>query len=174
MSECCNCTTTWSCEETDLVFKVWYNFLAHYPSSPGSDWTWTYTVGVPNNGQYKIISVSSGAKSSISSGPTSSCDCINTSSGSVVSENPQGEEEVELGYFSPTYQGYWSRSSGGKVQTIYGYAEWRADRYSVRKKKTVNYTNNHKCGSGCPGGTGNWTWDDIESIEGGWETMEPY
>lgn len=168
---CCNCTTTWTCEETDLVFKVYYNFESYSPSSPGASWTWTYTVGTPPDS--KIISVATGAKSEITSGPNSSCDCTNNSSGSIVSENPTGEEERIMGSFNPTYQGYWLRSEGGKVLTIRGHANWRAVRSSVRKKKNVDYTNSHMCGDGCPGATGNWNWDDIEAIEDIWETLEP-
>lgn len=165
---CCNCTTTWTCEETDLVFKVYYNFEIYSPSSPGADWAWTYTVGTPPDS--KIISVATGAKSEMTSGPNSSCNCTDNSSGTVVSEDPTGEEERLMGIFNPTYQGFWRRGN----QTIYGQARWRAVRSSVRKKKNVDYTNSHKCGDGCTGGTGNWNWDDIESIEGAWETWEPY
>lgn len=170
---CCDCTTTWTCEETDLVFEVFYQFMSYSPSSPGSGWTWHYTVGVPNNGERKFISFSSGAKSTVIAGPNSSCNCTNNASGTVVSENPAGEEEEELGMFEPTYQGYWRRSEGGKVQIIRGHANWAAMRYSKRKKKNVDYTNSHKCGDGCPGASGNWEWDDIESIENAWSTWEP-
>lgn len=176
MGKCCNCTTTWTCEKIDLVFKVWYNFSDTYsPSSPGSDWTWSYSVGVPNDGQYKIVAVSPDAKSELISGPSSSCNCTDNSSGTIVAENEADEEENELGYFEPTYQGKWRRTgSNGQTQTVYGVAYWRADRYSIRKKKFVDYENKHKCGDGCPGGTKNWDWDNIESIENAWETWEPY
>ena len=174
---CCQCTTNWKTEETDLrfeVFKVSFDGPSGYPSQyRGASYEWRYSSGTPGDGRI-VVDVGQ-AKTVIKEAPNSSCDCINSCGGNP-GENSYIDETVEYGgNYTKSYPGYWRKTSGpaSAPNTVNGVHNIVYARQFYKTRFLQNWSNSHLCGNICFSCNGVTEYDNINSVFNGWKAWTP-
>jgi hypothetical protein len=174
---CCECSTTWINEETDLryeVFRVDFSSPSGYPSQyRGAVYEWRYQGPPPGDG--RVVTEYSQAKVKNTTPPSSSCDCVNSCGGNQGNYSFLGETVESGGQYTYTYFGYWRKISGpaSAPSIVYGRHDCKYARQFYKIKFSQEWSNKHLCGNICPGCDGIKEFDKINQIFNIWQTMTP-
>jgi len=174
---CCQCTTNWKTEETDLryeVFRVSFDGPTNYPSQyRGAVYEWQYSSGTPGDG--RIVADIGQAKVEIKEAPNSSCDCINSCGGKPGEYSYIDETSQVAGRYTYTYQGYWKKTSGpaSAPSIVYGRHDIVYQRQFYKTRFLQSWSNSHLCGNICFSCNGVSENDIINSVFNTWQSMTP-
>jgi hypothetical protein len=167
MSDCCNCSTTWTIEETHWsVYSYGLNNGGQYlgpklnlvnPNSPPVGCTagsWDFLGEKKNRIFYKRVErlFDRKVKRILTSGPTSNGDCINTTGGKLIKKTLINEDNQDYGLENKITNvtndynlgSYWKYSTCNTISIGYEEFKYRKEVYKSVYQKI--YQADHKCG----------------------------